>query len=98
MKESISAHFREHAPAYGWAVLAGYVLAFDIFAPATLSEGVDRALDHPVGKYAAIGGVAVTGAHLLNVYDRLGLEQYDPFVQAFNVLDRVREHVQVERS
>lgn len=74
---------------YGWAILAGFVIAWDVLAPETLSGAVDRALEHPVGKYAAIGGVAVTGAHLLNVLP----ERIDPFVRAFDLLDKVRDAV-----
>ena len=86
--ERLRSHLADHAPAYGWAALASYVLAFDIISPATLSEGVDRALEHPIRKYAAEGAVAVSGAHLLHIFDQLGLEQYDPFVRTFDALDR----------
>lgn len=76
-----------HAGTYGWIALGAYVLAWDIVAPETLSGAVDRALDHPVGRIAAIGGVAIVGAHLLNVIP----EQYDPLVQGFRFLDDVRQ-------
>lgn len=78
-----------HIGTKGWMILGAFVVAWDIFAPETLSGAVDRALEHPVGKYAAIGGVAITGAHLLNLLP----EPIDPFVQSFKFLDRVREHV-----
>lgn len=78
-----------HSGTVGWACLAGFVLAWDVLAPETLSGAVDRALDHPVGRIVAIGGVAVTGAHLLNVLP----EAYDPFVQGFNLLDNVRQNL-----
>ena len=54
-----------------------YVAANDILAPKgeTLSEGVDRMLEHDKCKYVAIGGVALTAAHLINLIP----PKYDPF-------------------
>lgn len=53
----------------GWALLIGGVALWDFLCPEgeTLSEGVDHALEHPIGKYFALGGIAVTAAHLANV-------------------------------
>lgn len=65
----------EHAGTYGWIALAAGVAAFDYLSPETLSSAVDRALERPRGRYAAIGAVAITAAHLLNIIP----EQYDPF-------------------
>lgn len=61
--------------AWGWAALAGGVVAWDMFAPETLSEGVDRALEHnkPL-TYAAVG---TTALHLLNMLP----ESIDPIHQ-----------------
>lgn len=70
---------REHAGTYGWAALALGVLVFDRYAPETLSHAVDRALERPHGRYAAIGGIVITAAHLLNIIP----DQYDPFVRIF---------------
>ncbi|UOF77999.1 hypothetical protein [Caudoviricetes sp.] len=64
-----------HAGTYGWVALAAGVAAFDYFAPETLSHAVDRALERPMGRYAAIGAVAITAAHLLNLIPK----EYDPF-------------------
>lgn len=75
-----------HHGTVGWGLLAAGVLAWDIFAPETLSSAVDRALEHPRGRYAAIGGVAVTSAHLLNLLP----ERYDPFVRLFDVVNKAR--------
>jgi hypothetical protein len=52
-----------------WVGLGAGILLYDALCPPgeTLSEAVDSALEHPVGKYAAIGAIAITGAHLLNV-------------------------------
>lgn len=58
----------------GWVGLAGYVIAWDIFAPETLSAAADRALEHRAMKYVAWGlGGAVT-AHVLNLVN----PKYDP--------------------
>ena len=64
-----------HAGTYGWVALAAGIAVFDYFAPETLSHAVDRALECPRGRYAAIGAVALTAAHLLNVLPK----QADPF-------------------
>ena len=81
---------------YGWALLGGFVLAWDLLAPETLSSAADRALEHPVGKFVAYGVGAVTVAHVFNVFDQLGLEKYDPFLVGFDLLDSVREVTAVE--
>lgn len=62
-----------------WVGLAAGVAAYDILCPEgeTMSEQYDRWLDNPRAKYLAIGAVAVTAAHLLNVIP----EQYDPFTR-----------------
>jgi hypothetical protein len=52
-----------------WIGLAAGVAAYDALCPRgeTLSEGIDAALERPIGRYLAIGAVAVTSAHLLNI-------------------------------
>lgn len=65
-------HFRRHAAAYGWAGLIGYVIAWDSLAPDTLSNGFDRLLEKPVGKYIAMLAVAGMGMHLLNLNEHFG--------------------------
>lgn len=65
-------HFQKHAANYGWAGLIAGVIVFDCLSPTTLSSQFDRYLDHPIGKYAAIGGVALLGAHLLNLPEAFG--------------------------
>lgn len=52
---------------YGWMGLTAGVILWDALAPQTLSSAYDRYLEHPVKRIAAIGAVALTGAHLLNV-------------------------------
>lgn len=64
-----------HIGTAGWVALAAGVAAFDYYMPETLSHAVDRALERPRARYMAIGAVAVTAAHLLNLLP----EQLDPF-------------------
>lgn len=67
---------RDKSGTWGWVGLVAGVVAWDVLAPETLSEAVDRALDSR-GRYLAIGAVAVTAAHLLNVLP----EPIDPIHQ-----------------
>lgn len=72
---------REHLTARNnWLIAGGVIAGLEIACPKgeTMSEGVDRALEHPKFRYMAIGAVAVTAAHLLNVIP----EKYDPFHHA----------------
>ncbi len=82
-----------HAGTIAWAVVGTFVVAWDLTAPESMSQAVDRALEHPVGKYAAIGAVALTGAHLLNLYQHFDIEHLDPFRVAANTLEYVRDKV-----
>lgn len=52
---------------YGWVALATGVALWDIYAPETLSEAVDRALDHKYMKYIAWGVGGIVTGHLFNV-------------------------------
>jgi DNA polymerase III psi subunit len=70
---------REKVGTVGWGLLTAGVIAWDLLAPETLSGAVDRALEHNRMKYVAIGAVAITAAHLLNGFERLGIEALDPF-------------------
>lgn len=60
-----------------WCGLVAGVAAYDILCPQgeTMSEGVDRALEHPTKKIAALGAIAITAAHLANLIP----QQVDPF-------------------
>lgn len=72
---------REHLTARrGWIGLGLGIAAFELACPAgeTLSEGVDRALEHPTLRYAAVAGIGITAAHLLNLIP----QEYDPFHHA----------------
>lgn len=66
-------HPPSRAANVGFALLAAGVVAWEVLAPETLSSGFDRYLDHPIGKYVAIGGVALLGAHLLNLPEAFGI-------------------------
>lgn len=61
----------------GWMALGIGVAAYEIACPTgeTLSEGVDRALERPLGRVLALGGIAITAAHLANLLP----EKLDPF-------------------
>lgn len=63
-----------------WGVLGASVAIYEYYAPEgeLMSEAVDRALQKPLARYLVIGAVAITAAHLLNIPERLNLEQYDP--------------------
>lgn len=55
--------------ALAWGVLAAAVVAYEIACPPNqlLSCVVDRALEHPIGKYAVPAAVGVVALHLCNV-------------------------------
>ena len=78
---------RVRPAAIAWAALIGGVALYDLTCKPgeTLSEGVDTALEHPVGKYATAAAIAVTGAHLLNVFERFGVGHYDPIGALFRI-------------
>ncbi len=67
-----------HAGDYFWGAVVVGTVAFDILSPETASNAMDRYLQHPTGKILAIGAVAITAFHLLNVFDHYHLEKYDP--------------------
>lgn len=60
-----------------WCGLAVGVAAYDMLCPPgeTMSEAVDRALEHRHKKIMALGAIAITAAHLANLLP----EQVDPF-------------------
>ena len=62
-----------HAGDLGWALLAGGIVAWDIFAPETLSSAMDRYLEHDKLKYVAWAAGGIVTAHLFNIIP----EEYD---------------------
>lgn len=71
-----------HAGDWGWVGLTAGVIAWDTLAPETLSHAVDRYLEHPMGKVLAIGAIAITAGHLLNVFDKYNIP--DPIQESAN--------------
>ena len=86
MKERVLKHLDKHVGAYQWAGLAGYVVGVNLLAPRTMSSAVDRALEHPVGKYAAMLGVAAIGLHLLNAFEKY--EAPDPIEKLWGLVTK----------
>lgn len=50
-----------------WLGMVGGIIAYDVLANQTMSERFDDYLEHPVGKYVAIGAAAMVGYHLFNL-------------------------------
>ena len=71
-----------HAGNWGWAGITAGVIAWDTLAPETLSHAVDRYLEHPVGKVLAVGAIAITAGHLLNVFEKYNVP--DPIQETAN--------------
>ena len=71
----------------GWIAVGLTVAAVEILAPKNelLSEGVDRALEHKIGRILVPLAVIQTAAHLLNVIP----SRYDLIHQGFRLLKAV---------
>lgn len=65
----------------GWAGLAAGVVLFDILSPESLTSAHRRMREHESAliRTATVAGTIITAAHLLGVFERLHIEQYDPF-------------------
>jgi hypothetical protein len=74
-QEAMDAELQRHIGNVGWAVVGATVLAWDVMAPETLSAAFGRGLDNPRTRPLVIGGLAITGAHLMRAIP----ERYDPF-------------------
>ena len=63
-----------------WLSIGAGVAIYEYACPdgELLSEAVDRGLESKY-KYLVMGGIAVTAAHLLNLFDKLDANQLDPF-------------------
>ena len=79
---------KEHSGDIGWGLLVGGIIAWDVLAPETLSSAADRYLEHPVGKYIALGATAIVAAHVVNLFDNYDIP--DPIQKANDYLGRVR--------
>ena len=73
----------------GWAACGLGILAFDTLAPETMSSAFRRGLENHRTAIPVIGAWAITSAHLFGALP----ERIDPFIQTFNVLERVRDYV-----
>lgn len=75
-----------------WVGIGIGVAAYEVLCPEneTLSAGFDRFLTHRYGRYAAIGGVAMISAHLLNVYEHFEIDHLDPLHQLADYLDKIK--------
>lgn len=71
-----------------WTFLVGGVIAYDVLGEQTMSERFDEYLEHPIGKYVAIGATALIGAHLLNIFDHF--DTPDPITLAGDVVSKIR--------
>lgn len=61
-----------------WLGVGAGIAAYEVLCPKgeTLSEGVDRVMEHsPAARVAALGAIAVTAAHLGNLIP----QKYDPY-------------------
>jgi hypothetical protein len=74
-----------HSGTYGWMALGAFVAAWDVFAPETLSNAIDRAIERPGGRIAVIGTIAITAAHLLNILP----EEIDPYNRLGDLSNRL---------
>ena len=73
-----------------WLGIGAAIGAYEYFAPEgeLLSEAVDRGLE---GKHRAlvIGGIAITAAHLLNIFDHYDMKHLDPYSAVLSKIRRV---------
>lgn len=67
-----------------WGALFATIGVLEFVGDESLTGAFERALRHPVAKYIALGGLAVTGAHLLGVMPR----EIDPY---YFVADKVEQ-------
>ena len=74
-------HNESHIGSIGWGLIGLGVLAWDFTMDESLTHAFERARTHPVGRYIALGGLAVTAAHLLDQIPH----QYDPFYAILNL-------------
>lgn len=61
-----------------WATLGLCIGALEFFGDESLTHAFDRAMQHDKMKYVALGGLALTGAHLLDLIPHKPIE-LDPY-------------------
>jgi len=60
---------------YAWLGLAAGIVAWDVFAPETMSHASRRYMEHPIFKYLWVGAIGMTALHLTSVLPHYA----DPF-------------------
>lgn len=58
-----------------WIFLGASIAVLEYIGEESLTNAYNRCLTHSIGRYVALGGLAVTGAHLLGVMPR----EIDPY-------------------
>jgi hypothetical protein len=67
-----------HIGTLGLVAIIGSVVLWDVYAEETISHAYGRYLDNPRTRLAAVGLLAITGAHLLRALPHHPIE-LDPF-------------------
>jgi len=70
-------------------MIGAFALWWDATREDTLSNGVDRALENPYTRYLAIGAVALTALHLVNVLP----QKADPYHYIAKGLNWTQTHI-----
>lgn len=70
-----------------WAALGACIATLEFVGNESLTHAFERARNHPVGRVVAIGGLAITAAHLMGRIPR----RIDPF---YVVQDRYGKKLQ----
>lgn len=82
---------RENKADLAWGAMLTGIIAYDVFGDQTLSERFDDYLERPIGKYIAIGAVAITGMHLLNQFEHLDIP--DPILAVNDAVGSVYDAI-----
>lgn len=68
-----------------WGALASAVIVLECVGTESLTHAFQRAAEHPVGKYVALGALGLTAAHLLDKIPH----QADPYYMIANGVGRL---------
>lgn len=69
-----------------WCALGACIAVLEYIGEESLTNAYNRCLTHSIGRYVALGGLAVTGAHLLGVMPR----EIDPYYMVDSVINKLR--------
>lgn len=58
-----------------WGILGAAIVALEYVGEESLTHAFGRAREHSVGRFVAVGALAVTAAHLMDIIPH----QYDPY-------------------